>query len=147
LSLIERDNKQHLPWHYLYFAIRSLSTQQSGGLKVVKMKKLMLIALLMGQCVTSQAQPIKFLEEKTAFCYSEKALTKYLAFAKKRNLEGMNRLVLQSKCDFVPDGEVVQVTDFRIDSIGSMKVVEFKIDNLTVWTFKALVQTTDFSNL
>jgi hypothetical protein len=112
------------------------------------MKKLTLIAWFLTFSVSvAQAQPVKFLEEKTAFCYSETALSKYLKFARKSNLDGMNKLVLKGKCDFVPDGEVVQLTDYRIDSIGKVKVVEFEMDNLTVWTFNALVQTTDFSNL
>ena len=112
------------------------------------MKKLALIALfLVFNVSVVDAQSIKFLEEKTAFCYSETALSKYLTFARKSNLDGMNELVLKGKCDFVPDGKVVRLTDYRIDSIGNMKVVEFEMDNLTVWTFNALVQTTDFSNL
>ena len=58
-----------------------------------------------------------------------------------------NKLMLKGKCDFVPDGEIVRLTDYRIDSIDNMKVVEFEMDNLTVWTFNVLVQSTDFSNL
>jgi len=111
------------------------------------MKKLALTALFFLFTVAVQAQSIKFLEEKTAFCYSESALSNYLKFAQKSNLDGMNELVLKGKCDFVPDGKVVRLKDYRIDSIGNMKVVEFEMDNLTVWTFNALVQTTDFSNL
>ena len=113
----------------------------------VNMKKLVLLALFTAVSAASHAQPVKFLEEKTAFCYSETALSKYLEFAQKSNLDGMNELVLKGKCDFVPDGKVVRLIDYRIDSIGNMKVVEFEMDNLTVWTFNALVQTTDFSNL
>lgn len=111
------------------------------------MKKLALVALFYVFVAAAQAQPIKFLEEKTAFCYSETALSKYLKFAQKRNLDGMNELVLKGKCDFVPDGKIVRLTDYRIDSIGNMKIVEFEMDNLSAWTFKALVQTTDFNNL
>ena len=53
------------------------------------MKKLILVAasllIISGSVI---AQPIKFLEERTAFCYSEKSLSKYLQFASKRNLDG-----------------------------------------------------------
>lgn len=111
------------------------------------MKILILVAMLSAVSGASHAQSIKFLEEKTAFCYSETALSKYLEFAQKTNLDGMNELVLKGKCDFIPEGKVVRLTDYRMDSIGNMKVVEFEMDNLTVWTFNALVQTTDFSNL
>lgn len=111
------------------------------------MKKSILVAILMVISFTAQGQSIKFLEEKTAFCYSVNALSKYLKYAKKSNLDGMNELMLEGKCDFVPDGKVVRLTDYRIDSIDNMKVVEFEMDNLTVWTFNVLVQSTDFSNL
>jgi hypothetical protein len=103
--------------------------------------------LLLSLISAAEAQPIKFLEEKTAFCYSEKALTKYLHFASKRNFDGLNNLVLNGKCDFVPDGEIVRVKDYRISSIGKMKVVEFEMNNQNIWTFNALVQTADFSDL
>lgn len=96
---------------------------------------------------TALAQPIKFLEEKTAFCYSEKALARYLHFASKRNFDGLNNLVLNGKCDFVPDGEIVRLKDYRISSIGKMKVVAFEMDDKNIWTFNALVQTADFSDL
>ena len=107
----------------------------------------MFVLFLLGLSFASHAQSIKFLEEKTAFCYSVKALGKYLKFAKNRNLDGMNKLMLKGKCDFVPDGEIVRLTEYRIDSIDNMKVMEFEMDNLTVWTFNVLVQSTDFSNL
>jgi len=93
------------------------------------------------------AQPIKFLEEKTAFCYSEQALAKYLHFASKRNFDGLNNLVKDGKCDFVPDGEIVRIQNYRIGSIGEMKVVEFEKDNRNLWTFNALVQSADFSDM
>jgi len=98
-------------------------------------------------CATAFAEPIKFLEEKTAFCYSEKALAKYLNFAAKRNMQGLNDLVKDGKCDFVPDGEIVRLENYRIGSIGKMKIVEFERDNQNLWTFNALVQTADFSDI
>ena len=111
------------------------------------MKKLVLAILFMVIGVSAQAQPVKFLEEKTAFCYSEQALSNYLNFAKNRNLDGMNKLVIKGKCDFVPDGEVVRLENYLIDSIGNTKIVEFEIEDQTAWTFNALVQSVDFSNL
>ena len=112
------------------------------------MNKLILVTLFLLFSTAVHAQkPIKFLEEKTAFCYSEQALARYLQHASQRNIQGMNNMVLSGKCDFVPDGKIVRLRDYRIDSIGDTKVVEFEMDNLTVWTFQALVQTTDFSNL
>jgi hypothetical protein len=110
------------------------------------MKKLMLFVIFTVSGV-SQAQQIEFLEEKTAFCYSEKALASYLSFASKRDLEGMNQLVLKGKCNFVPDGEVVLLKNYRMNAIGDMKVVEFEMENQIVWTFSVLVQSADFSNL
>jgi len=96
---------------------------------------------------TGQAQPIKFLEEKTAFCYSEQALARYHKFAEKRNLDGLNQLIIKGKCDFVPDGEIVRLENYRINTIGDTKVVEFELKDQTVWTFNTLVQSVDFSNL
>lgn len=121
--------------------------QQSEYVTGFHMKKLMLFTLLTGFGATCQAQFVMFLEEKTAFCYSESALSKYYNFARKRKLEGMNMLVLNGKCDFVPDGEVIRLKNYQIETIGRMKAVEFKIDNIPVWTIKTLVQTTDFNNL
>ena len=110
------------------------------------MKKLILsnIIFLLLVCGSANAQPIKFLEEKTAFCYTEKALTKYLHFASKRNMDALNKLVMKGKCDFVPDGEIVRLENYRISSIGKVKVVEFEMDNHNYWTFNALVQSTSF---
>ena len=104
-------------------------------------------AILLFLNAAAIAQPIKFLEEKTAFCYSEKALAKYLHFASKRNFDGLNNLVKDGKCDFVPDGEIVRLRNYRIGSIGEMKVVEFEMNNRNLWTFNALVQTADFSDM
>lgn len=113
------------------------------------MKKLCLLAtsIIIAFCGTANAQPIKFLEEKTAFCYSQDALTKYLHFAAKRNINGMNDLVLEGECDFVPDGEIVRLQNYRIDSIGKMKVVEFELNNQNLWTVNVLVQSADFSDM
>ncbi|MCI0504889.1 MAG: hypothetical protein L0Z73_02145 [Gammaproteobacteria bacterium] len=110
------------------------------------MKKLMLFVIFTASGVT-QAQQIIFLEEKTAFCYSEKALASYLKFAQKRDLEGMNELALKGKCNFVPDGSVVLLKNYRMNTIGDTKVVEFEMDKQTVWTFNVLVQTANFNNL
>jgi hypothetical protein len=95
----------------------------------------------------SHAQQIQFLEQKTAFCYSKKALAKYLNHAEQRNLDGMNNLVLNGKCGFVPDGEVVRLKKYEIKTIGKRPVVRFKMNNNVCWTPKVLVQTADFSNL
>lgn len=113
------------------------------------MKALTLTTALITALLSSNvfAQSIKFLEEKTAFCYSEKALGKYLHYASKRNIEGMNSLMLKGKCDFVPDGEIVRLKNYRIDSIGKMKIVEFEKDNQVLWTINALVQSADFSDM
>ena len=110
------------------------------------MKKLILsnIIFLILVCSNASAQPIKFLEEKTAFCYSENSLAKYLQLASKRDFDGLNNLVIKGKCDFVPDGEVVRLKNYRISSIGEMKVVEFEMNNHNYWTFNALVQSANF---
>ena len=111
------------------------------------MKKWVLLLTFLSVSYTGQAQPVKFLEEKTAFCYSEQALARYLKFAEKRDLDGLNQLVIKGKCDFVPDGEIVRLENYRIDTIGNTKVVEFEFEDQTVWTFNALMQSVDFSNL
>ena len=103
--------------------------------------------LLVSLINVAEAQPIKFLEEKTAFCYSEKALAKYLQAASKRDIHGMNNLMLKGKCDFVPDGEIVHLKNYRIDEIGKMKIVEFEFKDQNLWTVKRLVQTADFSDM
>ena len=103
------------------------------------MKKLPLIVLFMAFGTDITAQPIKFLDEKTAFCYSEQALSKYLNFVKNHNLDVMNELVIKSKCDFVPDGEIVRLENYRINTMGNTKVVELELEDQTPWTFNALL--------
>jgi hypothetical protein len=111
------------------------------------MQKIILSLLLFAASACAQAESIKFLEQKTAFCYSEQALTQYLAHAQQLNIEGMNKLVLNGHCEFVPDGEVIQLKQYKVKTIGDRQVVEFEMNNNTYWTPEALVQTTDFSNL
>ena len=111
------------------------------------MQKLIFVAFLTVFSTIAQAQPIKFLEEKTAFCYSEKALSQYLTHAERRNLNGLNKLVLTGKCGFVPDGKVIRLTKYKSGTIGDMPIIRFKMNNNTCWTFQALVQTADFGNL
>lgn len=94
-----------------------------------------------------QAANIEYLEEKTAYCHSKQSLVRYLNMAKMRNIDGMNQLVLDGKCDFVPDGQVISLTNYRKHSIGSMPVVVFEQDDQTLWTFQALVQETNMDNL
>lgn len=110
------------------------------------MKKLLStgVSLLLFMFSAANAQAIKFLEEKTAFCYTEKALATYLKYASTRDFDGLNNLVLKGKCDFVPDGEIIRLKNYRISSIGEMKVVEFEMDNHNYWTFNALVQSASF---
>lgn len=96
---------------------------------------------------TGHAQQLRFLEQKTAFCYSKQALAKYLKHAEQHNLDGMNNLVLDGKCGFVPDGEVVRLKKYQIKTIGDRPVVRFRMNDNICWTPKALVQTADFSNL
>ena len=111
------------------------------------MKNFIFFAVFMLLSAGSQAEQIKFLEEKTAFCYTEKSLANYLKLAEKRDLVGMNQLIMKGECSFVPDGQVLLLKNYRIDVIANTKVVAFEMDNLTGWTFNALVQTADFSNL
>lgn len=111
------------------------------------MQKIVLSAFLLAASASSQAQSIKFLEQKTAFCYSKQALRQYLAHAQQLDLDGMNKLVLNGHCEFVPDGEVVQLKHYKVKIIGDREVVRFEMNNNTCWTPKALVQTADFDNL
>jgi len=112
------------------------------------MKKLSLISTVIVIAISGivNAQPIQFLEEKTAFCYSEKSLAKYLHFASKHNIDGMNELVLNGECDFVPDGQIVRLQNYRIDSVGKTKIVEFELNNQSLWTVNSLVQSADFGD-
>ncbi|MGD8570371.1 MAG: hypothetical protein PVJ39_19945 [Gammaproteobacteria bacterium] len=111
------------------------------------MQKIILSFLLVAINTSVQAQTIKFLEQKTAFCYSKQALTQYLTHAQHLNIEGMNKLVLKGHCEFVPDGEVIQLKHYKVKTIGDRKVIRFEMNNNTYWTPKALVKTADFGNL
>ena len=96
---------------------------------------------------TVAAQPIEYLEETSAYCFSQASLSKYLNGAKHRNIDAMNALVLEGKCSFVPDGQILSIHKPRKNSIGSMPVVAFEKDDKTLWTFQALIQKTDFGTL
>ena len=97
--------------------------------------------------ITAAAGTLQYLEEKTAYCYSADSLAKYLRMAQVRNIEGMNQLVFKGECNFVPDGEVFSLADYRKDAIGNMPVIAFEKDQQTLWTFKALVSTSTIDKL
>lgn len=111
------------------------------------MRHTILLAILI--CISSNAaaQALEYLEEKTAFCYSEHSLGKYLKMAKSRNIDGLNQLILSGECNFVPDGEIMSLSGYRTDSIGSMPIVAFEKDNQELWTFRTFVQKTEIGSL
>ena len=111
------------------------------------MKKM--IVLAMAGCVSgaAQAQIFKYLEEKTVFCFSEQSLERYLNHAKQRNLDGLNQLVINGECNFVPDGDTVRLTRFRKDQIEDMPIIVFEQGEQTLWTFQALVKNSESDNL
>jgi len=92
-----------------------------------------------------QANGVSYLDPKTAFCYSDKSLGKYLKFAQARNIDGLNRLVLDGECNFVPDDNFVQMDKYEEEKIGSMPVVSFVLNQQTLWTFKKFIQSTEFN--
>jgi len=85
-----------------------------------------------------------YLEEKSAFCYSQDSLSQYLDAAKTSNIQVMNELVLAGKCNFVPDGQVYQVGKFDDAKIGGTPVIAFNKDDTTLWTFRAFVNSVNF---
>lgn len=110
------------------------------------MKNLMISSVLFLVSANVLADPVLFLEEKTAFCYSENSLSKYLGMARDRNIDGMNKLVLEGECDFVPDGKMIPLKNVRKKLMGPMPVVAFSQVNETLWTFQAFVQEVDMSS-
>lgn len=110
------------------------------------MKNLLIFAVLFVISVNVLADPVMFLEEKTAFCYSESSLAKYLSMARIRNLDGMNELVLAGECDFVPDGKMLPLKNVRKKLMGPMPVVAFSQVNETLWTFQAFVQEVELNS-
>lgn len=107
------------------------------------MQKLFIAFLLSVLSGAAFAQQPKYLEEKSAFCYSQEALANYLKHAERLNLDGMNQLVLNGKCGFVPDGKKYTLTKYKSDIIGKMPVIQFTMDDNVFWTFKALLQSAD----
>ena len=91
------------------------------------------------------ANSVNYLDQKTAFCYSDKSLGRYLSFAQARNIDGLNKLVLNGECNFVPDGNIVHVDAYQEEKIGSMPVVSFVFNEKTLWTFRKFVQHTEFN--
>lgn len=108
------------------------------------MKNSCLISLLLISGAV-QANTTSYLDPKTAFCFSDESLGKYLAYAQARNITGLNKLVLAGECNFVPDGDYMQLGSYQEDKIGSMPVVSFELDRVTLWTFKKFVQNIDFN--
>lgn len=104
------------------------------------MNKLLLGILLVLVYSGAQANSINYLDPKTAFCYSDNSLGRYLSFVQIRDINGLNRLVLAGECDFVPDDKIMPVTNYEEKKIGSMPVVSFRLEGKTLWTFKKLVQ-------
>ena len=98
-------------------------------------------------CESSFARSLEFLEEKTAFCYSQASLSKYLGHVRQRNIDGMNQLVHKGECSFVPDGQTYALTDYEKGRINTMNVIAFQKDDKTLWTFAALVQSVDMGQL
>ena len=96
---------------------------------------LFFIGLIMNSAVQAQYQ----LQQKTVFCYSEKSLASYLDFAQKRNMEGLNLLVLAGKCNFVPDDQNLQISNYNEELIGKTAVISFNHERKTLWTFKRLM--------
>jgi len=93
----------------------------------------------------AHANSVTYLDQKTAFCYSDKSLGRYLSFAQARNIDGLNKLVLNGECNFVPDGNIVHMDKYKEQKIGSMSVVSFIVNKKTLWTFKKFVQRTEFN--
>ena len=90
-------------------------------------------------CFPAHAQFPSFLDQKTVFCYSEQSLASYLNFAKQKNMEGLNLLVLAGKCNFVPDEQTYQIENYQVNFIGKTPIISFNRENKTLWTFKRLV--------
>ena len=113
------------------------------------MRRTTLIISLLGLFISGSvfAQSFEYLEEKTAFCYSEQSLAKYLQMAKVRNIDGLNQLVIQGECNFVPDGEVMSLRDYKVHRIGTMPIVAFEKDSQELWTFHRFVQKSEIGSL
>ena len=93
----------------------------------------------------ASANGVDYLDPKTAYCYSNDSLGKYLHFAQARNFDGLNKLVLDGECNFVPDGDFVHLDKYKDNKIGNMPVVSFELNQKTLWTFKKFVQRTEFN--
>ena len=116
--------------------------------------KLSLLTLLQLFVVTAFADSLhvsklndhsaQYLDAKSAFCYTQESLSKYLDAAKQSDIESMNHLVLNGKCDFVPDGQIFTVKKFSSAKIGNTPVIAFNKDENTLWTFKAFVNSVNF---
>jgi hypothetical protein len=117
--------------------------------------KLSLLTLLQFFVVTAFADSLhvskfdahsaQYLDAKSAFCYTQESLSQYLDAAKQSDIESMNHLVLNGKCDFVPDGQVYSVKKFSSAKIGTTPVIAFNKDETTLWTFKAFVNSVNFN--
>ena len=95
----------------------------------------------------SFAKSVEFLEEKTAYCYSEESLSKYLGHVRVRDIDGMNQLVYSGECNFVPDGETFALSEYEKTKINTMNVIAFEKDQKTLWTFEVLVQSVTLGQL
>ena len=88
-----------------------------------------------------RADPGKYLEANTVYCFSKQNLVSYIKFAQARDMQGLNLMVETGECDFTPDGKNVSVPSFRSEKINSTLVVRFPFNGKTVWTFKTLLKS------
>ena len=113
----------------------------------MKVNKLLAVVTLLYGINIAHADPIVFLEPKTVFCYSQQSLAKYLSLAESRNFDGLNQLVTMGKCNFVPDGDIVRLSDYRSDTIKDRPIVAFENEEQTLWTFEALIKQVPSNDL
>jgi len=79
------------------------------------------------------------LDSNTLYCRNKVSLKSYLAFAQKRDMQGLNLMVETGDCDFTPDDKKINIQKISQGVIGTITVVEFQWKNKTLWTFQKLL--------
>ncbi|WP_455208366.1 hypothetical protein [Kaarinaea lacus] len=109
---------------------------------------MLLLLVIMPALSTAKLRPcnqasLEYLDEKVVFCLTRDSLSAYMEYVDLLDLDGLNKLVLTEMCNFIPDGEYLLLQQYRSLMINSIPVIAVDMEDITLWTFSALVSKGD----
>ncbi len=92
---------------------------------------------------SQKMRSIEYLDEKMVFCVAKEYLRAYKDKADYMDLDGLNSLVVEGKCNFIPDGEYLVLESYQTDMIDETEIIAVSFEDLTIWSFKKFVSSGD----